>query len=75
MVNETGSLYGNLAEGATDGLVQKLLPNRGGKTSDSESKRAVTEAERYIPWVREWSPEAMLAAQKRAEARYMTLFG
>lgn len=76
MVNETRNLHGELLEGLTDGLVVKLLPNRGGSvTADRQSAEAAVFAERYVPWVREWTPSAMREAQHWAEGRIAGQFG
>jgi hypothetical protein len=74
-VNETRSLNAELTEGLTDGLVFKMNPNRSGTTADAEAVAAAQFAEMYIPWVREWSPTAMIKSQKWAENRARNLFG
>lgn len=74
-VNESRSLNGELAEGLTDGLVRKLNPDRSGTSDDERSRLAARERARFVPWVRIWSEDAAVKAEKEAVARYTTLFG
>ena len=74
-VNESRNLREDLYEGLTDGLVRKLSPNRGGTNSSERAALAARERAQFVPWVRIWSADAALTAEKEAVDRYTTLFG
>lgn len=73
-VNESRNLREELNEGLTDGLVRKLNPDRS-SNSDDRTALAARERARMVPWVRIWTPDAAIKAEKEAVDRYTTLFG
>jgi len=74
-VNESRSLNEELGEGLTDGLVRKLNPDRSGTREDERMRLAARERAKFVPWVRIWSEDAAVKAEKEAVSTYTTLFG